>query len=53
MIFNPLSDVVLRKIARILMRDVAIRLDEQDITLVMTDDAINYILEKSYDHVSK
>lgn len=50
-IFDPLSHDQLRKVARLQMKDVAIRLAERGIALAVTDAALDYILAESYDPV--
>lgn len=50
-IFDPLSHDQLRKVARLLMKDVAARLAERGIALGVTDLALDYILAGSYDPV--
>jgi ATP-dependent Clp protease ATP-binding subunit ClpB len=48
-IFNPLSHEQLRKVARLQMKDVAVRLAERGIALAVTDAALDVILLLSYD----
>ncbi|KAL8143924.1 hypothetical protein V2J09_016956 [Rumex salicifolius] len=50
-IFDPLSHDQLRKVARLQMKDVAIRLAERGVALAVTDAALDYILAESYDPV--
>ncbi|XP_057995661.1 chaperone protein ClpB1 [Hevea brasiliensis] len=50
-VFDPLSRDQLRKVARLQMKDVAVRLAERGIALAVTDAALNYILAESYDPV--
>ena len=52
MVFDPLSHEQLRKVARLQMKDVESRLAERGIALAVTDAALDFILEKSYDPVS-
>ncbi|KAJ9163537.1 hypothetical protein P3X46_023192 [Hevea brasiliensis] len=49
--FDPLSHDQLRKVARLQMKDVAVRLAERGIALAVTDTALDYILAESYDPV--
>ncbi|KAK7354236.1 hypothetical protein VNO80_19695 [Phaseolus coccineus] len=50
-VFDPLSHEQLRKVARLLMKDVASRLAERGIAMAVTDAALDYILSESYDPV--
>lgn len=50
-VFDPLSHEELRKVARLQMKDVALRLAERGIALAVTDSALDYILAESYDPV--
>ncbi|CAL5095866.1 unnamed protein product [Urochloa decumbens] len=50
-IFDPLSHEQLRKVARLQMKDVAVRLAERGIALAVTDAALDIILSLSYDPV--
>ncbi|KAJ9140536.1 hypothetical protein P3X46_031172 [Hevea brasiliensis] len=50
-VFDPLSRDQLRKVARLQMKDVAVRLAERGTALAVTDAALNYILAESYDPV--
>ncbi|XP_050224817.1 chaperone protein ClpB1 [Mercurialis annua] len=50
-VFDPLSHDQLRKVARLQMKDVALRLAERGIALAVTDAALDYILSESYDPV--
>ena len=50
-IFDPLSHEQLRKVARLQMKDVAVRLAERGIALAVTDAALDVILSLSYDPV--
>jgi len=51
-VFDPLSHDQLRKVARLQMKDVAVRLAERGVALAVTDAALDYILAESYDPVS-
>lgn len=51
-IFDPLSHDQLRKVARLQMKDVAVRLAERGIALAVTDAALDIVLAESYDPVS-
>ncbi|KAG1367807.1 chaperone protein ClpB1 [Cocos nucifera] len=50
-IFDPLSHEQLRKVARLQMRDVAVRLAERGIALAVSDAALDVVLDESYDPV--
>ncbi|THU63542.1 hypothetical protein C4D60_Mb01t16880 [Musa balbisiana] len=50
-IFDPLSHDQLRKVARLQMKDVALRLAERGIALAVTDAALDIVLSESYDPV--
>jgi ATP-dependent Clp protease ATP-binding subunit ClpB len=50
-IFDPLPHEQLRKVARLQMKDVAVRLAERGIALAVTDAALDVILSLSYDPV--
>eukprot|EP01018_Ginkgo_biloba_P010134 Gb_39383 [translate_table: standard] len=50
-VFDPLSYEQLRKVARLQMRDVAIRLAERGVALAVTDAALDHVLEEAYDPV--
>lgn len=50
-IFDPLSQDQLRKVARLQMRDVASRLAERGIALAVSDAALDIVLSESYDPV--
>ena len=52
-VFDPLSHEQLRKVARLQMKEVAVRLAERGVALAVTDAALDYILAESYDPVSK
>lgn len=51
-VFDPLSHDQLRKVARLQMKDVAVRLAERGIALAVTDTALDIVLAESYDPVS-
>ena len=51
-VFDPLSREQLRKVARLQMKDVAVRLAERGVALGVTHKALDYILDESYDPVS-
>jgi ATP-dependent Clp protease ATP-binding subunit ClpA len=48
-IFDVLSKEEITSIVKLHIRDIAARIKEKEIELVVTDDALNYIGEKSYD----
>ncbi|KAG6484737.1 chaperone protein ClpB1-like [Zingiber officinale] len=50
-IFDPLSHEQLRKVARLQMKDVALRLAERGVALAVTDVALDIVLSESYDPV--
>ncbi|XP_031258763.1 chaperone protein ClpB1 [Pistacia vera] len=50
-VFDPLSHDQLRKVARLQMKDVAIRLAERGVALAVTDAALDIVLAESYDPV--
>lgn len=50
-VFDPLSHEQLRKVARLQMKDVAIRLSERGVALAVTDAALDIVLAESYDPV--
>ncbi|KAB2633588.1 chaperone protein ClpB1 [Pyrus ussuriensis x Pyrus communis] len=47
-VFDPLSRDQLRKVARLQMKDVAVRLAERGVAMAVTDAALDYILDESY-----
>ncbi|TQD99992.1 hypothetical protein C1H46_014371 [Malus baccata] len=49
--YNPLSRDQLRKVASLQMKDVAARLAERGIAMAVTDAALDYILDESFDPV--
>ncbi|GMH21550.1 hypothetical protein Nepgr_023392 [Nepenthes gracilis] len=49
--FNPLSHEELKKVARLQMKEVALRLAERGVALAVTDAALDYVLAESYDPV--
>lgn len=51
-VFDPLSHDQLRKVARLQMKDVALRLAQRGIALAVTDAALDIVLSESYDPVS-
>ena len=52
-VFDPLSHDQLKKVARLHMKDVAVRLAEKGVALAVTDAAFDLVLLEAYDHVSK
>ncbi|KAF8715766.1 hypothetical protein HU200_026714 [Digitaria exilis] len=50
-LLNRLDEIQLRKVARLQMKDVAVRLAERGIALAVTDAALDVILSLSYDPV--
>ncbi|KAJ0048158.1 hypothetical protein Pint_16230 [Pistacia integerrima] len=50
-VFDPLSHDQLRKVARLQMKDVAVRLAERGVALAVTDAALDIVLAESYDPV--
>jgi ATP-dependent Clp protease ATP-binding subunit ClpC len=48
-VFHPLTRDEIAKIVHILLRDVRDRLAEEGLTLRLTDDAIEFLVEKGYD----
>ena len=51
-VFDPLSHEQLRKVARLQLKDVAVRLAERGIAIGVTEYALDAILSESYDPVS-
>lgn len=51
-IFDPLTHEQLRQVARLQLKDIAIRLAERGIALAVTEAALDVILAESYDPVS-
>ena len=51
-VFDPLSHDQLKKVARLQMKDVAVRLAERGVALGVTEAALDVILNESYDPVS-
>ena len=51
-VFEPLAHEQLLKVARMQMKDVAVRLAERGIALAVTDSALDLVLRESYDPVS-
>ncbi|XP_057823225.2 chaperone protein ClpB1 isoform X1 [Cryptomeria japonica] len=50
-VFDPLKNEELRKVARLQMRDVAVRLAERGVALAVTDAALDLVLKEAYDPV--
>ncbi|KAI0515700.1 hypothetical protein KFK09_008366 [Dendrobium nobile] len=50
-VFDPLSHDQLKKVARLQMKDVAVRLAERGIALGVTDAALDVVLSESYDPI--
>nr|KAJ0210440.1 hypothetical protein LSAT_V11C400200810 [Lactuca sativa] len=50
-VFDPLSHDQLRKVARLQLKDVAVRLAERGVALGVTEAALDVILNQSYDPV--
>ncbi|WCJ20204.1 Chaperone protein ClpB [Euphorbia peplus] len=50
-VFDPLSHEQLRKVAKLQMKEVALRLADRGIALAVTDVALDYILAESYNPV--
>ncbi|KAL7606074.1 hypothetical protein Lser_V15G18653 [Lactuca serriola] len=50
-VFDPLSHDELRKVARLQLKDVAVRLAERGVALGVTEAALDVILNQSYDPV--
>lgn len=50
-VFQPLSPEQLRKVARLQMKDIAIRLADRGVALAVTDAALDLVLSESYDPV--
>lgn len=50
-VFEPLKHDQLRKVARMQMKDVAVRLAERGVALAVTDAALDLVLTESYDPV--
>lgn len=51
-VFEPLSPPQLRQVAKMQMRQVAVRLVEKNISLAVTDSALDFVLSQAYDPVS-
>lgn len=51
-VFDPLSHDELKKVARLQMKDVAIRLAERGVALGFTDAALDLVVHEAYDPVS-
>lgn len=50
-LFEPLSPVHLREVARLLVAELAQRLAERNVTMTMTDEGLDFAVKKSYDHL--
>eukprot|EP01018_Ginkgo_biloba_P024764 Gb_21273 [translate_table: standard] len=50
-VFDPLSPDQLKKVARLQMKDVAIRLADRGVAIGVTDAALDLVLEEAYDPV--
>lgn len=50
-VFDPLSHDQLKKVARLQMKDVAVRLAERGVALAVTDAALDLVLQEAYDPV--
>lgn len=50
-VFEPLAHEQLLKVARMQMKDVALRLAERGVALAVTDSALDLVLKESYDPV--
>ncbi len=48
-VFHPLTREQIGEIVHILLRDVRKRLEEEELTLKITDDALAFLVEKGYD----
>lgn len=48
-VFHPLTREEIGRIVHNLLRDVQNRLDEEQLTLQLTDEAVNFIVERGYD----
>eukprot|EP00931_Biecheleriopsis_adriatica_P050636 TRINITY_DN2933_c0_g1_i2.p1 TRINITY_DN2933_c0_g1~~TRINITY_DN2933_c0_g1_i2.p1 ORF type:complete len:911 (+),score=272.42 TRINITY_DN2933_c0_g1_i2:57-2789(+) len=48
-IFSPLSNEVLRQVVRLQLSDVLKRLEELDVTMTLTDAAIDHVLQEAHD----
>jgi len=48
-VFNPLSGDVLRQVVRLQLKDVLRRLEELDMALELTDEAVDLVLQESHD----
>jgi len=48
-VFNPLSGEVLRQVVRLQLHDVLKRLEELDVTMTITDAAIDPALQEAHD----
>lgn len=50
-VFRPLSLDQLRKVARLQMKDIALRLADRGVVLAVTDAALDLVLEEAYDPI--
>ncbi|XP_057823301.2 chaperone protein ClpB1 isoform X1 [Cryptomeria japonica] len=50
-VFDPLKNEELRKVARLLLTDVVVRLTERGVSLAITDAALDLVLVEAYDPV--
>ncbi len=48
-VFHPLSRAEIAEIVHILLADVRRRLEEEDLTIRLTDEAVGFLVEKGYD----
>ncbi len=48
-VFHPLTREQIGEIVHILLKDVRARLEEEELTLKMTDDALAFLVDKGYD----
>jgi ATP-dependent Clp protease ATP-binding subunit ClpC len=48
-VFHPLSREEIGEIVHILMKDVRDRLSEEDLTLTLTDAAVQFLVERGFD----
>jgi len=48
-VFNPLGGEVLRQVVKLQLKDVLRRLEELDIALCLTDEAVDFVLKESHD----
>ena len=50
-LFEPLSPVHLREVARLMVSELAQRLAERNVTMSMTDEGLNFAVTQAYDHL--